>query len=342
MKNFNQKDEKKNLPVSKSTNVFSKEDNLFWKFGNHAFSNAHLEGTQAEMTIIHEMVEKLPSGVLLIENNKLYLNEQLEKIIEYSNKEISELDQWFKVLFEDKAFEMKAKFEHEKHLGYRNTFEVRARAKSGIIKQLEIAGRTFQDAIVLLIRDISDFAKAREEINLQADTLDNSINSFFIINPDGEFIYVNKAYLRNWGFKNRKEIVGKSFKDHLSSPAKAKQIISKVQKEGKITQEFTAKRKDGSYFEILLSAYLYKSGFNTELIAGSSIDITEQKKNLKELNIYKNHLEVLVNERTMELGKKNDQLERMNNLFIGREFRIKELRDQVKGLKEKLNFYEDI
>jgi len=38
-------------------------------------------------------------------------------------------------------------------------------------------------------------------------------------------------------------------------------------------------------------------------------------------------------ERTKELGEKVSELERMNDLFVGREFRIKELRDRVKELE---------
>ena len=39
-------------------------------------------------------------------------------------------------------------------------------------------------------------------------------------------------------------------------------------------------------------------------------------------------------ERTVELEEKVSELERMNNLFVGREFRIKELRDRVEELEE--------
>ena len=44
----------------------------------------------------------------------------------------------------------------------------------------------------------------------------------------------------------------------------------------------------------------------------------------------------LVKERTAELEEKNAELERMNDVFTGREFRIKELRDRVKELELKI------
>jgi len=41
-------------------------------------------------------------------------------------------------------------------------------------------------------------------------------------------------------------------------------------------------------------------------------------------------------ERTKDIEAKNKELERFNKLFVGREFRIKELREKVKELKRKL------
>ena len=43
--------------------------------------------------------------------------------------------------------------------------------------------------------------------------------------------------------------------------------------------------------------------------------------------------EEMVKERTGELEKRNSELERLNKLFVDREFRIKELRDEVAKLQ---------
>jgi PAS domain S-box-containing protein len=65
-----------------------------------------------------------------------------------------------------------------------------------------------------------------------------------------------------------------------------------------------------------------------------SLDITERKKAEEELEKHRYHLEELVRERTAELEEKNKELKRFNKLFVGREFRIKELKDKVKELEK--------
>ncbi len=61
----------------------------------------------------------------------------------------------------------------------------------------------------------------------------------------------------------------------------------------------------------------------------------EREKARIELQKYQEHLEELVKERTAELEEKNKKLEEFNELFVNREFRIKELKDKVKELEKK-------
>jgi PAS domain S-box-containing protein len=103
--------------------------------------------------------------------------------------------------------------------------------------------------------------------------------------------------------------------------------------QGKIDRfemEFKMKHKDGHWVDILSRAdkVLDKNGKAVRIV-GVHQDITELKK-------YRENLEEMVKQRTSDLEEKNAELQRYNKLFIGREFRIKELRDEVKALKAKL------
>jgi len=59
-------------------------------------------------------------------------------------------------------------------------------------------------------------------------------------------------------------------------------------------------------------------------------DVTEIVDNEKELHRHKDHLEDLVNKRTEELKSINHDLERFNRLYVGHEFRIKKLEEELK------------
>ncbi len=60
-----------------------------------------------------------------------------------------------------------------------------------------------------------------------------------------------------------------------------------------------------------------------------------------ELEEYKSNLEDLVKIRTAELEEKNKQLQNFNQLFVGREFRIKELKDELQLLKNQMATQEE-
>jgi PAS domain-containing protein len=65
---------------------------------------------------------------------------------------------------------------------------------------------------------------------------------------------------------------------------------------------------------------------------GVCFDVTEIKEAEDELKKHRETLEDLVKERTKKLEENNNELERFNDLFIDREFRIKELRNKLNSL----------
>lgn len=107
--------------------------------------------------------------------------------------------------------------------------------------------------------------------------------------------------------------------------------------EGFKSNEYRLIRNDGEVIDTRVVINIIREKGKDPLLFGTVQDITEQKLVKDQLLKNSEHLEKIVAERTAELEEKNNELERFNNLFVGREFRIKELRDQVADLKRKLN-----
>jgi PAS domain S-box-containing protein len=101
-------------------------------------------------------------------------------------------------------------------------------------------------------------------------------------------------------------------------------------------------RKDGSIFPVELRSYAVVDEKGAiQYLWGLARDISEKKHIEQEIWQYQHDLEEKVRERTQQLEEKNQKLEKFNKLFIGREFRIKELRDKVKDLEQRLTQYEN-
>lgn len=115
-------------------------------------------------------------------------------------------------------------------------------------------------------------------------------------------------------------------------------VDASLQRDAEYNIEFRFVRPNGEI------RYLYTRGDVTRdaggkalRFVGSQIDITERKKAEEELERHRHHLEELVEERTAALEDKTAKLERLNKLFIGRELRIKELKERIRESDGKRN-----
>jgi hypothetical protein len=70
-------------------------------------------------------------------------------------------------------------------------------------------------------------------------------------------------------------------------------------------------------------------------LIGSIHDISGRKRAEEEIKKHRDHLEVLVKERTHDLETKNKELDNAMKVFVGREMTIRKLQDRIKALEGK-------
>ena len=143
--------------------------------------------------------------------------------------------------------------------------------------------------MVLIIHDmtqeIANKSKLKETHATYRNIINNISEMIYILNRKGEFLFVNKASINNYGY-DLEEIIGKT-PAFLSAPNRnnLNKVIENLELAYQGTQntfEFWGLRKNGSEFpkEVVLSPGFY---FGEKVIIAVSRDISEHKKTTMEL-----------------------------------------------------------
>jgi PAS domain S-box-containing protein len=129
----------------------------------------------------------------------------------------------------------------------------------------------------------SEQKRTAGDLRLKSEALENSLNGFDIVNDRGEFVYANRAYLKMWGYDSLEELLKTSPASHCADPGTPERIIRALKETGECNIEFVARRKDGSHFDVNMWARLTHDSEGNEIYPTTSIDITERKRALREV-----------------------------------------------------------
>ncbi|MCK5413660.1 MAG: PAS domain S-box protein [Candidatus Pacebacteria bacterium] len=149
--------------------------------------------------------------------------------------------------------------------------------------------------------------------------IEASLDPFVTISKEGKITDVNKATKDVTGF-GRAELIGSDFSNYFIEPEKARKGYKEALLNGFVRDyPLTIKHKSGRLTYVLYNASVYKNEkCEIEGVFAAARDITKTKITEEKLN------------------KKIEEMAKANDLMVGRELRIIELKEKIKELKEKL------
>jgi PAS domain S-box-containing protein len=151
------------------------------------------------------------------------------------------------------------------------------------------------------------------------EIFNSSTDAIFIHDIKGKIVDVNDSILNMYGYK--KEQIASFDIGYFSSNippfavADAERYFAEVRKRGKLVFDWRAKKQNGQLFWVEVA--LKKSNIaGEERILAFVRDIDEKKQFAIQLENHKNHLEMLVKERTEELETANEELTATNEELL--------------------------
>ena len=208
-----------------------------------------------------------------------------------------------------------------------------------LIKELKILREEREERV---LNNVTESKQAEEErIDLEGRfkiVFDYAPDAYYINDLKGNFVDGNKAAERVTGYK-KEELIGKNFLDlKLLSladiPKTAKALLKNITGQPTGPDEFILNRKDKSTVTVEISTFPIKIKGKT-LILGIARDITKRKQMQKEIIVYKEYLEELVKERTLQLKEANEQLQKDIAMHKQDEETIRKIQQEFASLFDK-------
>jgi PAS domain S-box-containing protein len=254
---------------------------------------------------------------------------------------------WVNAIHPDDRERVVKEWEESSKSGNEFISQFRFQDKEGRITWLSVKAVDIRDnqnnvySYIGMALDITTLKKTKEELIESKKYLDNIINNIgdpvFVKDHKSRFLIANDAYYKFFN-RTKEEIIVKDFAEDVPQDKRERYLKAdhQVLTTGvEHADEINLNIKSGENRVILTKKTRFVDEKGRVYLIGVIRDITDIKKAAIALEEHKNNLEELVEKRTAEVNAKNTELQRMNKLFVGRELKMKELKNIIKELQKK-------
>ncbi|MBN1572694.1 MAG: diguanylate cyclase [Deltaproteobacteria bacterium] len=140
------------------------------------------------------------------------------------------------------------------------------------------------NSIILISRDITEQKETERTMRISDWAMKSSISAIVLFDLNGIVTYVNPSFLNMWGYDDISEVIGLSWEEIWYDEGRIRESIDSQDGMESWVGEVLARKKDGSLFNVQLSASLVIDEEEKPIsIMGSLVDITNRKKLEEEL-----------------------------------------------------------
>ncbi len=222
--------------------------------------------------------------------------------------------------------------------------ELRMRRADGQWRWLEVHSRPRinVDGPIMWDGVVSDIT-ALKQVEAELRHSEARYRELFVVNPHPMWVYdldtlaflaVNDAAVSHYGY-SREDFLAMTIRE-IHSPEEVPRLLANVSSVSTGVDKagrWWHCKKDGSLILVEITSHtLVFAGRPAELVV--AYDITKRHLVEEKIRMLNAELEQRVAERTREFEAKNAELERLNHLFVGRELRMRELKQQIAAMEQ--------
>jgi len=233
------------------------------------------------------LVETSPDAIILsdLNTNIIMVNHQAVMLLRYDNaEELIGRNSLEFIAPEDRQRAVE-NMQRTLETGTTRNAEYTLLRKDGTSFAAELSASSVVDAqgrpqaFTAVMRDISERKRAEEALRTKDCAIEASINGIALADSEGNMTYVNPSLLKMWGYDHASELLGKHVTEFWQAKEKAREVGRALRDRGGWLGELVAAKKDGSTFDVQLSATTVIDAAGKPLcIMGSFVDISEHKR----------------------------------------------------------------
>ena len=220
------------LEVAELGRVFDRmADQLQAREGLRAATEAELRTSEEQY---RRVVETSLEGIWILDENHraTYVNQVLARTLGYAPEDLLGRPMADFIFPEDQAAHKERVLARQQ--GLDEVYERRLRTATGGDIWVLVSARAVLDGeghfrgSFAMLTDISEKKARLDQLELLTRAVENALNGYSIVDQEGRFVYVNRAYLSMWGFGSAVEVLGAPLAEHCQDPGLADRIMAEA------------------------------------------------------------------------------------------------------------------